>query len=98
DAQRRLEHVLVPRMAGALAALDGAPDADLVLCAHTGLEGLTTLRDLLARGPKRRRVPVRFWRVPRAEIPTDDDGRVAFLADRWAADCCSSAGSLSDGA
>ena len=22
--------------------LDGAPDADLVLCAHTGLEGLTT--------------------------------------------------------
>jgi 1-acyl-sn-glycerol-3-phosphate acyltransferase len=84
DAQKRLEHVLVPRMAGALAALDGAPDADLVLCAHTGLEGLTTLRDLLAGDSSDRRVSVRFWRVPREEIPAGDDERVAFLLDRWA--------------
>lgn len=84
DAQRRLENVLVPRMAGALAALDGAPDADLVLCAHTGLEGLTTLRDFLAGDSSDRRVSVRFWRVPRAEVPADEDARVSFLLDKWA--------------
>lgn len=84
DAQRRLSNVLVPRMAGALAALEGSPDADLVLCAHTGLEGLTTLRDFLAGASSHRRVSVRFWRVPRAEVPAGDDERVSFLLDKWA--------------
>ncbi len=84
DAQRRLQHVLVPRMAGALAALEGAPDADLVLCAHSGLEGLTTLRDFLAGDSSDRKVTVRFWRVPRAEVPEGEDERVAFLLEKWA--------------
>lgn len=84
DAQRRFSNVLVPRMAGALAALEGSPEADLVFCAHTGLEGLTTLRDLLAGSSSHRRVAVRFWRVPREEVPVDEDARVAFVLEKWA--------------
>ena len=39
-----LTHVLAPRPGGFIAALDGAPDADVVLVAHTGLDHLLTRR------------------------------------------------------
>lgn len=84
EAARRMKHVLVPRMAGALAALEGSPDADLVFCAHTGLEGLTTLRHFLMGQSSNRKVAVRFWRVPRAELPHDESDRVTFLLAQWA--------------
>ena len=42
----QMTHVLAPRPGGLLAALDAAPDADVVLVAHTGLDHLLTVRDL----------------------------------------------------
>ena len=40
-----MTHVLAPRPGGLLAALDAAPDADVVLVAHTGLDHLLTVRE-----------------------------------------------------
>ena len=41
-----MTNVLAPRPGGLLAALDAAPDADVVLVAHTGLDHLLTVADL----------------------------------------------------
>ncbi len=79
-----LRGVLPPRTAGVLALLDAAPDADVLVLAHTGLEGLATLPDLLRLGASPRRIRVRLWRVPRAAIPLERDARVRWLYAEWA--------------
>ena len=80
----RLEHLMAPRAGGVLAALDGAPGADVVFCAHHGLGsgavGLSILRDL----PFGSTVCLRLWHVAAEEIPATDVERVAWLDDWWA--------------
>jgi 1-acyl-sn-glycerol-3-phosphate acyltransferase len=87
DAERlahaeRLRHLLPPRRGGPLALLDAAPAADVVFCAHTGLEGAASLADLWRGDLVGRAVRVRFWRVPRAEVPAERSARARWL-DAW---------------
>ncbi len=79
-----LTAVLPPRTAGVLALLDASPDADVLLVAHTGLEGLASIADILRLGASERHIRVRLWRVPRASIPEGRDARVRWLYDEWA--------------
>ena len=51
----RMTHVLAPRPGGLLAALDAAPDADVVLVAHTGLDHLLTVGDVWRELPMDKR-------------------------------------------
>ena len=83
DRAERMEHVLAPRPGGFLAALDAAPEADVVLVAHTGLDHLMTVRDLWRELPMDKRLIMRWWRVPRDEIPAGREARVDWLFDRW---------------
>ena len=78
-----MENVLAPRPGGFLAALDGAPDADVVMVAHTGLDHLMTIGDVWRELPMDKRLIMRWWRVPREEIPTDKDARVDWLFGWW---------------
>ena len=78
-----LTHVLAPRPGGFLAALDGAPDADVVLVAHTGLDHLLTVRDVWRELPMDKRIVMRWWQVPREEIPAGRDERIEWLFDWW---------------
>jgi 1-acyl-sn-glycerol-3-phosphate acyltransferase len=78
----RLRHLLPPRRGGPLALLEAAPEADVVFCAHTGFEGAATLADLWRGALVASRVRVRFWRVPRAEVPEGHEARIAWL-ERW---------------
>jgi 1-acyl-sn-glycerol-3-phosphate acyltransferase len=78
-----LTHVLAPRPGGFLAALDGAPDADVVLVAHTGLDHLLTVGDLWRALPMDKRIVMRWWQVPRDEIPTGRDDRIEWLFAWW---------------
>jgi 1-acyl-sn-glycerol-3-phosphate acyltransferase len=78
EAAREMRHVLAPRSGGALAALAGAPDADVRFVAHTGLEDLSSLADLWRGIPMESSVQVRTWRVPRPEVP-----RTPAAADAW---------------
>lgn len=80
----RIEHLLPPKVGGVLAALDGAPEADVVLLAHHGLDGLRLISDIWAGRLVGRRIGVRLTRVPRSAIPGDRDGRVEWLDDAWA--------------
>ncbi|HSV40858.1 MAG TPA: 1-acyl-sn-glycerol-3-phosphate acyltransferase [Nocardioidaceae bacterium] len=79
----RMTNVLAPRPGGFIAALDAAPDADVVLVAHTGLDHLLTIGDVWRELPMDKRLIMRWWRVPREEIPEDRDGRIDWLFARW---------------
>jgi 1-acyl-sn-glycerol-3-phosphate acyltransferase len=79
----RLRHLLPPRRGGPLALLDAAPAADVVFCAHTGLEGAASLADLWRGDLVGRLVRVRFWRIPRAEIPAERAARSRWLDEWW---------------
>lgn len=73
-----------PRPGGALAALTASPpEADVVILAHTGLEGLAGLKELVATVPFRHPVQIALWRIPRAAIPTDAEARRRWLFDEW---------------
>lgn len=77
-------HVLAPRPGGVAAAFAAAPEADVLLCAHTGLDHLTTVADLWRWLPMDKQLTLRWWRVPRPEIPTSRDGVAAWLFTEWA--------------
>ena len=79
----RMQNVLAPRPGGLLAALDAAPDADVVLVAHTGLDHLFTVTDLWRELPMDKQIIMRWWRVPRSEVPTGRGERIDWLFSWW---------------
>jgi len=78
-----MTHVLAPKPGGLLAALDAAPDADVVLVAHTGLDHLVTVMDVWRELPMDKELVMRWWRVPRAEIPAGRAERIEWLYAWW---------------
>jgi hypothetical protein len=78
-----MDRVLPPRHRGPLAAILAAPEADVCLVAHTALEELGSLRGLHRRLPLARPVVGRYWRVPAAEVPRDEQTLIAWLWDWW---------------
>lgn len=83
DRAERMTHVLAPRPGGLLAALDAAPEADVVLVAHTGLDHLHGVADVWRALPMDKRITMRWWQVPRAEIPADREARIDWLYGWW---------------
>jgi 1-acyl-sn-glycerol-3-phosphate acyltransferase len=87
SAVRRAEamrNVLPPRPAGVAAALRAAPHADVVFVAHTGLEHLSTVRDLWRGLPMDKTLHLRWWFVPAADVPRDDTQLIEWLYRWWA--------------
>ncbi|RTL61545.1 MAG: acyltransferase [Pseudonocardiaceae bacterium] len=81
---RRNTHTLPPRLGGTFAALTGAPDADVVLLAHSGFTDDGRDRPVW-RLPTHRTLLVRTTLVPSAEVPRHDhDAMSAWLDDAWA--------------
>ena len=93
-----MTNVLAPRPGGFIAALDAAPDADVVLVAHTGLDHMLTVGDVWRELPMDKRLVMRWWQVAREDIPADREGRIDWLfgwweeIDRWIADYAASVG------
>jgi 1-acyl-sn-glycerol-3-phosphate acyltransferase len=79
----RLRHLLPPRLGGVGALLDGAPDADVVVIAHHGFDGLRLISDIWRGGLVGLVVRVRVTRVPRSAVPETDDARVDWLYELW---------------
>jgi len=80
---RSLACVLPPRPRGTLGLLEAAPEADVVVCAHTGFEGAASLARIWKGGLLHRVIRVQFRRIPRAEIPTKRDARIAWILEEW---------------
>jgi 1-acyl-sn-glycerol-3-phosphate acyltransferase len=79
-----LSHVLPPRPAGVLAALDAGTAAGTVVVAHTGLDGLTTPAAVWRALPLAVPLQLRWWWVPAADTPTSGAARTEWLTMHWA--------------
>jgi 1-acyl-sn-glycerol-3-phosphate acyltransferase len=79
----RIRHLLPPRLGGVGALLDGAPDADVVVIAHHGFDGLRLISDIWRGGLVGLTVRVRVTRVPRSMVPESGAARVDWLYDLW---------------
>ncbi len=79
----KLQNVLPPKPGGLLAAIEAAPDAGVIFVAHTGLDRMLTVGDIWRELPMDKQIVMRWWRVPREEIPPDREGRIEWLFSWW---------------
>ena len=56
---------------------------DVLLVAHTGLDHVLTVRDAWHSLPMDKLILMRWWRVPRSEIPPGREQRIEWLYDWW---------------
>ncbi|HLF41304.1 MAG TPA: 1-acyl-sn-glycerol-3-phosphate acyltransferase [Acidimicrobiia bacterium] len=80
---RGLSMVLPPRPGGTLAALASARHADVVFVAHTGLEHLSSMRQVLEGVPMGHSVRMAWWLVRAEDIPQGEEARIVWLFDWW---------------
>jgi 1-acyl-sn-glycerol-3-phosphate acyltransferase len=81
---QKLLHLLPPRPAGTVALLDAAPQADVVVITHVGLERFQTVGAIWRNVPFTDPVRVRVQRVPAGDVPRfDNDATVTWLTDTW---------------
>lgn len=78
-----MRHVLAPRPGGVLAAMRAAPDADILMVAHTGLDHMLTVADVWRELPMDKTIIMQWWRVPREEIPPGRDAQIDWLFGWW---------------
>ena len=80
----RMPHVLPPRPAGTLAALQGASGTDVLIFTHTGHDELLDATSAWRALPLRRPLQMAWWRAPAHLLPSDDEVAVsAWLHDIW---------------
>jgi 1-acyl-sn-glycerol-3-phosphate acyltransferase len=83
DRAEAMTNVLAPRPGGFLAALDAAPDTDVLLVAHTGLDHMLTVTDVWRELPMDKQIIMGWWRVPHEDVPAGREERIEWLFDRW---------------
>lgn len=79
----QMTHVLPPRSAGAVSALQARDDLTVVFVVHVGLEDLYSLKEIWQKVPLRRKVQATYWSVPKGEIPAEPAEMSAWLFDQW---------------
>jgi len=83
ERAEKMAHVLPPRHGGVMAAMAGAPQADVVLVAHSVLEDVGSFKELWSRIPFQRPIVARYWRIAPAEVPTEQDAVIEWLYGWW---------------
>ena len=79
----QLKNLLLPRMGGANALMQSNQHLDIVICAHTGFDKVTSLNQLWNGGLLDTQVKVRFQRFALNTVPADDKARSQWLLERW---------------
>ena len=82
-AGEQMTNVLPPHPAGALAALRGHPDSDVIFAAHTGLGRAAFPGQLWRDPPIGRTLTAHMWRARPDERPDDPEAQVDWLYDWW---------------
>jgi len=80
----KMHNVLPPHPGGVLAALDAAPDADVLMVGHTGVDHLLTVADVWRELPMDKNITIHWWLIPRVEVPHGADARIEWLYRWWA--------------
>jgi len=78
---REMEHVVAPRPGGALAAIEAAPDADVVFIGHVGIPG--GVRNLWRLLLAPRTIELRMWHVAAADVPAGNQAQIDWLFGHW---------------
>ena len=81
DAARAMTRVSAPRPGGALAALDAAPGADVVIMGHVGFP--SGVKEVWRHLPAEQVITVWLWHEPADAVPEDRDEQIAWLFDWW---------------
>jgi 1-acyl-sn-glycerol-3-phosphate acyltransferase len=84
ERAQALTRTMPPRPGGVLTVLSAAEGADVVIIAHTGLEGLNGPVDLWKAAPIRHPVRIKVWRIPASEVPAGDAERMDWIFAVWA--------------
>ena len=82
DRAERFKRVLPPRAGGVLALVGGC-EADVLIVAHSGLEGVTRMHDLINGSLVGNTIHIRTRLIPRSEIPNEVDAQRQWLDDAW---------------
>jgi 1-acyl-sn-glycerol-3-phosphate acyltransferase len=80
---RSLDNLLPPHATGALAAIEEAPDADVIFVAHTGTEDLVSPGIIWRGSPFDRTIRANYWHVPVADIPAGTGEQTTWLYEQW---------------
>ena len=83
ERDRGLRCLMPPHLGGLLTLLERGAGADVVVMAHTGLEGLVKLGDLWGGHLLGRTLQVAFWRLPAAGVPTAREARIDWIYSQW---------------
>lgn len=83
ETAKDLKHTLLPRLGGALALLDANPCADVLFCAHMGLEGASELKEVLKGKICNSQVKVKILRVKYQDIPKTKEERIQWIYQHW---------------
>ena len=78
---QEMQHLSAPRPGGALAALEAAPDADVVFFAHHGFPG--SMGQAWRELPHPTPIDVELWLVRADELPEGQDARIDWLFGWW---------------
>lgn len=83
ERAKNYRHVMPPRPGGTRALLAGAPGVDVVVIAHVGFEGFSTIKDIMSNAPIGRPINVELKRIARDQIPTDEAAFAHWLFDQY---------------
>ncbi len=83
ERDRRLRHLLPPRLGGVLGLFERNPGADVLLFGQVGLEGVRRIPDLWNGALIGRTLRVEFWRRPWSEVPPGRPGQIEWLYREW---------------
>lgn len=78
-----LRYTMLPFSGGAVAAMEGAPDAVVLVLAHAGLEDLCGFGDLWNAVPLGRSVVAHSWTVMPEDRPGDTRALATWLRGEW---------------
>lgn len=78
-----LTQVLPPRPRGTLGLLEAAPEADVVVCAHTGFEGAASPAQIWRGDLVGQVIRVEFRRIARDDVPSGREERIAWMREEW---------------
>ena len=83
DRAEAMDHVMPPHAGGMLSAMAAAPHAEVIMLAHTGLERLSTVRDVWRELPVDKKIVLKSWIADPAAIPDGLRPREDWLYGWW---------------
>jgi 1-acyl-sn-glycerol-3-phosphate acyltransferase len=78
-----MRYVLPPKPGGFLTVLQNTEAVDVAFCVHTGFEGAENFSKFFNGELIGQTIQVKFWRVPRKEVPKDSQNQMEWLYGQW---------------